>query len=710
MLMQQPGDVKKLTAVPTLREDLKLYPGTKTKDGFPSWIVYDPPNNRYYRIGWEEFEMLSRWHLQNIDLIIKAVNSETTLKIAFEDVKKVIDFLTANNLIYHDPNKADSILYGKKLQAKMSLFKKFLTGYLFFRIPLWKPDKFLTATEFLITLFINRKTLYVLGGMILLSLYLLIRQWEQFISTFMYFFNPKGMLFYAIAITVVQIFHELSHAYTAHHYGCRVHTIGIAFIVLWPVLYTDTSDSWRLTSRRKQIAINSAGVVSELLLATFAIIVWSFLDSGILKSICFITATASLAVTLSINLNPLMRFDGYYLLADAWDIDNLQGSSVALGKWQLRKWLFNLDEPPPAQFSARNQFLLILFAYATWIYRFLLYLGIALLVYHLFFKLLGIILMLLEIILLLVAPIWRELQVYYKMRSAIKLRKINLIPASLLAATLILLIIPWQNTEYVPALLRLHKESHLYAPEAAMIQSISAKEGATVRAGEVLMQLDSYKLEHELKLTTLDIEMLHNKIRQDLQLRERLGDKIATEKELADLLSKQQALLDKKQALTVIAPFDGKIVEINDQIHLNSWIAPDEFLIEIINDNNTYIEAYVEEHELNFIAINRLGKFVSEDFTISSPAKIKEIDKISTKVFTQPYLASIFGGDIPVLKNDKNEIVPATAIYRVLLQPQQPLAIKAVTPGTIGLAKKSRSILARMWNAVSYIVIRESGF
>ncbi len=151
--------------------------------------------------------------------------------------------------------------------------------------------------------------------------------------------------------------------------------------------------------------IGGAGVTVELVLACLATFAWPFLAEGPLKSLAFSIATVGWVLSLAINLNPLMRFDGYYLFADALGIDNLQSRAFSLGRWRMRELLFGLGAKPPEQFDKKTTRILVWFAWAVWIYRLILFTGIALLVYYMSFKILGLVLFAVEIIYFIAKPV-----------------------------------------------------------------------------------------------------------------------------------------------------------------------------------------------------------------------------------------------------------------------------------------------------------------
>ena len=125
--------------------------------------------------------------------------------------------------------------------------------------------------------------------------------------------------------------------------------------------------------------------MTELAIAAFASLLWSFLPEGALRSAAFLLATTTWLLTLGVNLNPFMRFDGYFLLSDLLEVGNLQQRSFALARWWLREQLFGFAEQPPELLPRSLRRGLVIYAFCTWLYRFFLFLGIALLVYMLFF-------------------------------------------------------------------------------------------------------------------------------------------------------------------------------------------------------------------------------------------------------------------------------------------------------------------------------------
>jgi putative peptide zinc metalloprotease protein len=385
-----------------------------------------------------------------------------------------------------------------RLAAQKSSWLQFAVHhYLFFRIPLIRPHKFLQRSLPVFGVIFSRGMFVAVGLISIIGLYLASRQWDAFVSTFLYFFNLEGAALYALCLVIVKSAHEFGHAYMATRYGVRAGTMGVAFLVLMPVLYTDVTGAWKLRSRKQRLLITSAGLIAELMIAGLAIFVWAIAPEGPVRSAAFFMAVASLGTSLLINLNPFMRFDGYYLLSDAIGIANLQSRAFALGRWRLRRLLFGLKAPNPDDLSPALTGFCIAYAYMTWLYRLVLFAGIALYVYHFFIKAAGIILFLIEIGAFILWPICKEFAEWWRARWLI-LREPRVwltTAAALLGLTAICL--PLSHSVRVPAILRAETDARVFAPRPAMIAAILVQEGAPAEKGQVLFELRSPQLEQD---------------------------------------------------------------------------------------------------------------------------------------------------------------------------------------------------------------------
>jgi len=709
--LQAPGTPTSFS-LPPLREDINLYPGPRKQDGSPTWSLHDPVNNRFFRIGWLEFELLSRWHTGDAETLLQQVNTGTTLHADMSHVMELLDFLKTSQLIQARGKQAINDLYDKAMTGRKHIASWLLQNYLFLRIPLVRPDSFLTRTLPWIRFVYTRGFALTLFVVTLLGLYLAARQWESFQQTFLYFFSLEGLLLFAAAMFIAKIIHELGHAYTAKRYGVRVPTMGIALLVLWPVLYTDTSEAWKLPDRRQRLAIAAAGMASELALAGMATLLWSFLPDGPLRAAIFMIATTSWVITLFINLNPFLRFDGYYLLSDFLEVQNLQDRSFALGKWKLRQWILGINDPPPGDFNIRQHKLLITYAYSVWIYRFFLFLGIALLVYFFFFKVAGVFLMVTEVAWFIARPVYRELRVWYDMRDRISWNRNTVSSVIMILLLVLAFVYPISTSVRVPAVLKYATYTQIHAPIPARVQDVYVSKGDRVESGQRLITLKSPELDYnkelaELRVTTLKEHMLRQSSNAEL-----LETQQVVQQQLVEAMTELAGYRREQAQLQVTAPYSATVIQWDPDVYPGRWVNETLRLGLLVDKGSASIQGYVEEKDVGRLTVGDDGRFYPDNLD-QEPLDVRlvSIDQVNASTLDEPYLASVYDGPLPVNRTDSGELVSDTSLFRLHLVLQSPLSgVPQITRGTVMLDGEPESLLQWIWQIVSAVLVRESGF
>ncbi|MGM0594531.1 MAG: biotin/lipoyl-binding protein [Pseudomonadota bacterium] len=699
------------TPLPPLREDLELVDESGSAEG--GWLIYDSARHRYFAVERSAFELLSRWcHYDTAEALLRAVASETPCAVTAAEFDWLVQFLHQHNLLRCDSPGMGGVYAHQREHSRKAFWRQALHSYLFFRVPLVRPDRFLSATLPYVTPLFRKQVAIVLLLLSLLGLFLAARQWDVFLATFQEFTSLESIVSFALALFAVKVVHELGHAYTAKRYGCRIPTMGIAFLVMWPVLYTDTTDAWRVRDRRARLAIGAAGMLAELALAGLATLAWSFLPDGPLRSAAFFIATTSWVMTLLVNLNPFMRFDGYYLLSDLLGVRNLQERGFALGRWRLREALFGLKEPSPEVLSRRLRRILILYAWGTWIYRFLLFLGIALLVYHFFFKLLGVFLFAVEIGWFIVRPIvlemrewWRRAERFHLNRQVVVLGLIALLLAGVL-------LFPWSSRVEVPALYVAERQVTLFPPAPAQIRAVYVQEGQQVEAGELLFELHSPQLRHEMGQAGRRIAILEHRIATQAASIERLDNIAVLQQELAAERSALRGFRERSEQLRIVAPLSGRVVDLDQTARDGVWVGERAALGRITRPDLALLRGYLEGGEqLGRIESGAAARFYPDDpARAPMEAEVIRIDSVNLRSLDKPYVASIYDGPIPVREGREGALVPEHSVYRIVFRPKTTQPVDQVVRGTVYVSADARSLLQRAWRSVVAVLIRESGF
>jgi putative peptide zinc metalloprotease protein len=702
---------KQNVVLPPLREDLHMIAGASAVDGSPTWVIVDQVRGKYFQIGWAAYQILSRWNAGSAEVVLSQIHTETTCRATVQDIHDLLRFLYGNHLM-REPSQGGYRAYAAQADAARPQWLKWLVhNYLFFQIPLVRPDRFLRATLPFVEWLFSKSVAWIISLIGLAGVYLVSRQWEVFTGTFLHFFTPRGLALYALSLAIVKVFHELGHAYTATRFGCRVPTMGIAMMVLVPMLYSDTSDAWKLTSRRQRAAIGAAGMIVECALAALAIFAWNFLDDGLGRSLVFIVATTSLMVGAAINLSPFMRFDGYYVLSDWLGIPNLQDRAFAFGRWQLRRLLFGLDIPMPEPVAAAQRRFLVCFAWGTWAYRFMLFFGIALMVYHYFFKLLGLILFAVEIGWFIVLPIVGELKTWWSLRGEIVERRRGWLSAGVLICGLAVLFVPWSDRISLPAVLESTPHATIYAPAPGRIVDLAVEEGQRVGVGDRLIGLESPALEKDMALTRKRIEVERLRVQRQFVDREELAKHQVTLETLRARLSQLEGLLQQQENLSLTAPIAGMVTDRAEALHVGQWINKQLPLAYVIDPTGEELHALASETDVGYLHAGQSARFIPQGPDRSSvEARVGEIRDVDESSFTVPYLLSAYGGEVPVREDLNHRLKPETSVYRVTLHlVESPPRWNQAVRGTVLVKGPRISFAQRAWEQTARIFIRESG-
>ncbi len=698
-------------ALPLLRDDLQILSGTPTAEGVPTWNILDPVRQQYFQIGWSAFQLLSQWHLGSATRLIEVVSSSTTVKATQRDVMELIQFLYRHNLTRDAPMGGSQGLYAQAEQAKQHWLLKLLYNYLFFRIPLLNPDRFLQRTlPFVVPLF-TKTALMCVVFLGVIGCIGIVRQWESFANTFLYFFSPQGLTAYVLGLIAIKVLHELGHAYTASRYGCQVQTMGIGFLIMVPVLYTDTTDSWKLTSRKQRAAIAAAGTVVELSIAMIATFLWHLCPEGVLKSVLFVLATTSWIMGLFINLNPLLRFDGYYVLSDWLGVPNLQSRAFAFGKWKLREWLFGWGDAPPEELPRSRQRLLTGYAWATWMYRAFMFLGIAVLVYYFFFKVLGLFLFLVEIGWFLAWPVYQEVQVWWKRREEVVKSWRGRLVGAVVMVILILGLIPLDRMVSIPAVLEARERATIFSPVPARILEVNVEEGDRVEKGDTLVILEAPNIEQQIRMLEQRITALEMHMQREVAYLEDRNDHQVLLEKLQGERKEMQGLFKIRDQLTLRAPFTGLVTDMASSLHAGRWVNTEFPIVYLINPEEMVVEAYATEAQQVRLASGTEGWFYADDPAREARrGRVQDLRQVDESQFALAYLASLYSGPIPVRQDEQGNLKPEASIYRVTLDvDDEGKEWNQAIRGMAHVQGESRSVVRQLWEHVGAVFIRESG-
>lgn len=712
---RSPPAVDLARPLPGLREDLALIEAAPRRDGSPAWMVHDPVANRFYQLGWLEFELLSRWGAATAGDVLGQTFDQTGLAVSAEELANLVEFLARHHLLRASEPAAAQALITEAASARDARLKRLLHDYLFFRIALVRPQAWLERWLPRVRFVAGPAFLCLTAVATVLGLVLALRQWDVFLHSLGASMSLSGLVGYAVALAVAKTLHELGHAFTATHYRIRVAHMGVAFLVLWPMLYTDTGEAWKLANRRQRFAIAAAGMAVELGLAGFATLAWSLTPDGAVRDALFFLATVSWLMTVAINASPFMRFDGYFLLSDALDLPNLHQRAFAQARHGLRRAVLGRGPAfdPPETFEAGPRRALIAFAWLTWLWRLVVFVGIALAVYHFFFKALGILLFAVEIAWFIVRPLATEVGHWASLRRH---AQAGYVARSLVIALAVLglFAIPWRGVATAEGLLRAEHQQVLYAPVPARLsEALLAGER---QAGDGLARLDSPDLRQQAHERRVAADGLERQLLLSVgtaQGRERRGL-------IAERLQGQLVALAGEEGrlarLEMTAPFRGYLTDVDEALRPGVWIAPGQAMAVLHDPRSWIVDAYLDQQEVARIRVGAGARFYRHGHP-EAPLNgtVQAIDADRQQRFAHPMLAVDHGGRLPALRGPEGQLIPRDALYRVRIRidtgATPPGGVRwRETPGAVRIEAERRSLLLDWGRHALSVLIRESGF
>jgi putative peptide zinc metalloprotease protein len=690
--------------LPPLREDLCLHASGSDRGGAPTWTIQDPVDNRFFRIGWPEFEMLLRWG-GDAQQVAQAVAGQTPLAVDAGQVLAFAAFLARHQLVRPSGEAVRRLAREARAGGWLSA-RWWLHHYLFFRIPLLRPERGLRALLPLVAPLGSTIGLLLVALAGMTGLLLVAHQWDAFRHAVVDSLDWSGLGGFALALIVAKTSHEMGHALVATRHGVRVSHMGVAFVVLWPMLYTDTGESWKLHDARRRLAISSAGIAVELALAGLATLGWALLPDGALRQSMLYLATTSWVLTLTLNASPFMRFDGYFILSDLLDFPNLHERAGAAARAALRRALFGWDEPDPENFPPTTRRALVAFAFVTWAYRLVVFVGIAVAVYLMFFKALGIVLFGIEISWFVLRPVANELRVWHRRRQETsRPRRFVLV---LLALSLVMLAcLPWHAGTVASGVAHAQRQQPVYSPFPARLRSLHP--AGPVRSGDTLAVFESPDL---LARAVVDAAGLATQARrqQDVAVRDDAADqrRVAAQR-VVEQLAESQATRDESGRLQLQAEFDGDWRDLDPALRVGTWVGSRQPIGILVASMRWVVDAYVDERTLADMAVGATARFYPDHGGQALEARLVEIDRSRASQLGSALLDARYGGPIATLPGDKPG-QPTTAWFRVRLELESPPDVARETRGRVHIDTAARSWAWDLLRSAAAVLVRESGF
>ena len=390
--------------------------------GKACWVVKDPVGLHYFRFQEEEYAILEMLDGRtSLDEIKERFEEEfPPQKITLEELHQFIGMLHRSGLILTGvPGQGDELLKRRWQRLKQQALAA-VSNILCIRLRGFDPERFLNWLYLKIRWFFS-PTFFAFAILLMLSAVSLIavefNVFRSKLPEFHQFFNPYNGMWLAVTLGLSKVLHEFGHGLSCKHFGGECHEMGVMVLVLTPCLYCNVSDSWMLPSKWHRAAIGAAGMYVEGILASICTWVWWYTSPGLLNNLCLNVMFISSVSTLIFNGNPLLRYDGYYILADVMEIPNLRQKATQILSRKMTDWFLGIEQPEDPFLPQRNQVFFAAYSIASAIYRWVVVLSILVFLYKIWepyrLEIIGSILGLMSLYGLLVYPLYQVGKFFY---------------------------------------------------------------------------------------------------------------------------------------------------------------------------------------------------------------------------------------------------------------------------------------------------------
>jgi putative peptide zinc metalloprotease protein len=414
-----------------------------------------------------------------------------------DDVIRLFRQLHVGDMLLCDvpPNTQELLLRGKKIDRARWLAN--LRSPLFLRFPLFDPENFLTKTMFLTRPFFSIFGIILWLAVVGYAAMLAGQHWPELTHNITdRVLAAENLLILWFVYPFVKGLHEFGHGYAVRNWGGEVHEMGIMLLVLMPIPYVDASSASAFREKWRRIFIGAAGILTELFVAATAMIVWVSLDPGLPRTIAFNIVLIGSISTILFNANPLLRYDGYYILGDFLDISNLAQRSINYLQYLIKRYFFRASDAEQPYIGPGEKFWLATYSICAFFYRLFIYTAIILFIAGKFFFI-GIVLALWACTTMFVFPLFKGIKyiVNSKGLRSRRFQALSITGAALALIFLLFFVLPfplWTNAEGV---IWAPEDSLVRANASGFIRQLKVEPFSRVYRGQVLVECSDDELQ-----------------------------------------------------------------------------------------------------------------------------------------------------------------------------------------------------------------------
>jgi putative peptide zinc metalloprotease protein len=699
--------------LPKLRADLVAHEQIDS-DNNKVVVIQDPLSEKYFRLTDHEYQFLKK--LDGTRSIEDAVESfrVSGRHYLIDDAKMLVSKAAQLGLVLGTQFSTAKFQNHLRDSAKKAKSAQRLSQLYFLYIPLVNPDRFLEKTLFLFRWIANRWLAGLLLALLPGALYFIITGLPEMQREYSFFFNLENLLYLWITILITKLIHEFSHAYVAKSFGLRVPQMGVAFLIFFPCLFCNTTDAWQLADRRQRIAISAAGILAEAVVAILSTYLWHFSRPGMINSLAFYLMAVSFISTILFNGNPLMKFDGYFILIDYIGKPNLQAKSSGYLRYLFLNRVLGNDTVPNTASSPNESVLFAVYGVSFFLYRIFLYTGIVSGVYYRFDKSLGITLALIAFGLFIIKPIVKGSKSLWTQRKSIKPQlRGSLIFVLILGVITLALFVPFTRKSVYPCKVESTQIQKIAIPLHAAVSKVNITKWAPVTQGDVLFELDPKRLRLELARQEIKLNVAQKELELFMLDSKQMGKAQSKITEIHKIEYEIKKIAEDLRVASegVTAPFDAAVTTLDHR--LAPGFEPGEGVVigELQSTRHIVVQALIPEDDRDKVWVGQDAQlWFPIDGGLVLKCKINSINPYDERDLKNSPFSSRLGGELATEpRGDSRQDAPIVAQYQCSIYLEGSSAIPPLgMTGDFIVSAPPRSLFERLVHRLGRTFARET--
>lgn len=653
----------KVSLRPTVKVRKQLFRGE-------TWyVLHDPFNNQFFRLRPEAHDFVIRLRRDRTveEVWQECLDRHPDRAPGQEDVIQLLTQLHFANLLYFEMPADSTKLFERYRKRRQREIQSKLLSIMFFRLPLLDPEDLLRRIMPVFKYLISSVGAMLWLVVVVAAGKVVVDHFDAAMDQVQGILSPDNLFLLYVGLVVIKTLHEFGHAIVCKRFGGEVHIMGVMLLVFTPLPYMDATSSWSFRSRWHRALVGGAGMIVEVFVAALATFLWVKTGPGTLHSLAYNMMFIASVSTVLFNGNPLLRFDGYYILSDLLDIPNLHTRARRQLRHMVERYVFGYkDSYSPTQ-SLKEAFWLSTFGVLSGIYRVVVFTGIILFVADKFL-LAGLMMALICVISWGIVPLFRFIS-YLASSPRLARTRVRAIAISITFFALLvsfLAIMSFPNRFRAPGVMEATQHVRVMNDAPGYVKRVLVPSGTKIRTGTPLIELSDRELELEIEATLAQREETRAMLRR--ALRTETADLAPIRKRMETVEAKLKDLKEQQAALLVKARQSGVWVAPHIQELVGSWIHRGSMMGEIVDHGAFRFSAVVSQEEAADLFVGQIKK--AEVRIYGQGGKNLEVADYQIIPFQQETLPSaalgwLGGGEVPVSVTDETGLHAAEPFFQI---------------------------------------------